>query len=177
MDAALAKVREQYEVTEVKDRRDGKNLGYRDILINVSLSDGTIAEIQLHIPEIWVLKELEAHNIYKQWEDAMKAGDKAGADVLEAKFPAIYDFALEAAAKRKYSSFSLMKDSSEMQTPVSKTLRASNGTSPEGVSLTNPRSPSTTGMPSTSNLSPTLKSFSDIFGLSENSPKRGGNLL
>lgn len=62
---AVRAIRDNFDVIKVKDRFESPMpTGYRDVLINVRLPDGTIGEVQVHIPEMLAAKEL-GHLLYE----------------------------------------------------------------------------------------------------------------
>lgn len=72
---AIAAVRETLDVVRVKDRfAKPLDTGYRDVLMNVRLPDGLMAELQIHIPEMLAAKEL-GHLLY-EIERALPPGEE-----------------------------------------------------------------------------------------------------
>ncbi|MEP0757604.1 DUF4157 domain-containing protein [Coleofasciculus sp. FACHB-T130] len=78
--------------------------GYRDILLNVQLSNGHIAELQLHLTQILEVKSGAGHKIYEEVrkieaaaqtaDRALSSEEKAKIDQLNAEAKALYDQAL-----------------------------------------------------------------------------------
>lgn len=61
----FTEIEKNFDIVRAKNRIDNPQSGYRDILINVRLRNGTLAEIQLQLPNITKAKELE-HITYEQ---------------------------------------------------------------------------------------------------------------
>lgn len=61
----FSEIERNFEIVRAKNRIDNPVSGYRDILINVKLRNGTTAEIQLQLPSISKAKELE-HIAYEK---------------------------------------------------------------------------------------------------------------
>lgn len=62
---AVRAIRDNFDVIKVKDRFESPMpTGYRDVLLNVRLPDGSIGEVQVHIPEMLAAKEL-GHLLYE----------------------------------------------------------------------------------------------------------------
>lgn len=106
--STLAEIRGRFDVLRVKDRfTTPTDLGYRDMLINVTLPGGAIAEIQVNIPEIVDYKNGPGHTLYVRVE-AIKQIDPAArtheqrADLARMIDESVrgYDAALEAARRR-----------------------------------------------------------------------------
>ncbi|MBD1894181.1 DUF4157 domain-containing protein [Coleofasciculus sp. FACHB-129] len=78
--------------------------GYRDILLNVQLSNGHIAELQLHLTQILEVKSGAGHKIYEEVrkieaaaqtaDRALSSEEKAKIEQLNAEAKALYDQAL-----------------------------------------------------------------------------------
>jgi hypothetical protein len=147
--AAVDKVRERYDVLRVKDRfAKPLETGYRDILINVRLDNGTVAEIQLHIPGMFHAKDL-GHEVYGI--ERAKPEGKAKADLvaLQARFyDAAYSFSPNAA--RRSASISTTS-SSVAEAPLVTTVEYPNGRPDKAEKNSRDLNEPTTGWPSTSN--------------------------
>jgi hypothetical protein len=64
---ALDKLQEQYKVLRVKDRLKAPlEDGYRDVLVNVEMPNGHIAEMQFHLDEIMRVKNGPGHALYEE---------------------------------------------------------------------------------------------------------------
>jgi len=81
--------------------------GYRDILLNVKLSNGHIAELQLHLTQILAVKSGAGHKIYEEVrkieaiaqtaDRALTGEERAKIEQLNAEAKALYDQALASA--------------------------------------------------------------------------------
>lgn len=81
--------------------------GYRDILLNVKLSNGHIAELQLHLTQILAVKSGAGHKIYEEVrkieaaaqtaDRALTSEESAKIKALNAESKALYDQALASA--------------------------------------------------------------------------------
>lgn len=109
----LDAIREQFDVLpgRVKNMTDaeidGKRgsfvpSGYGQVLVNVKLPNGVIAEIQINVPEMLAVKLAEGHALY-EIERAEKEGSKARADAVDSQRE-IYPLAAAAAAARNEAS-------------------------------------------------------------------------
>jgi hypothetical protein len=112
--AVVDEIRKEFEVVRVKNRTDiemaGNDVdnkgflssGYGDVLINVRTPNGTIAEIQINVPEMLAAKGEEGHELYEIERDQPEGSDIRRA-VVEAQSE-YYREAAAAAARRKYAS-------------------------------------------------------------------------
>ena len=85
--------------------------GYRDILLNVKLSNGHIAELQLHLTQILAVKSGGEHKIYeevrkiqaiaKTADRALTGEERAKIEQLNAESKALYEQALASAKMSK----------------------------------------------------------------------------
>lgn len=66
VERVLTEVRNTFHVVRVKDRFKEPVDGYRDVLVNVRMSNGLVGEIQIHAKPILKIKEGEAHRLYEQ---------------------------------------------------------------------------------------------------------------
>ncbi|HBL62005.1 MAG TPA: hypothetical protein DDZ80_27435, partial [Cyanobacteria bacterium UBA8803] len=81
--------------------------GYRDILLNVKLSNGHIAELQLHLTQILAVKSGAGHKIYEEVrkieaaaqtaDRALTSEERAKIEKLNAESKVLYDQALASA--------------------------------------------------------------------------------
>jgi N12 class adenine-specific DNA methylase len=76
--------------------------GYTDILVNVVMPSGLIAEIQINVPELLAAKEGQGHKLYEAAREAPKESP-LGVEILAA-MREFYDAAFAAAAARAASS-------------------------------------------------------------------------
>lgn len=147
--AAIETIRAKYDVLRVKDRF-AKPLatGYRDILINVRLDNGTIAEIQLHIPGMFAAKDL-GHEVYGV-ERAKPAGPAKDAMVdLQARYyGAAYAFTPNSLSRSDSSS---TNSSSVAGAPLTTTVENPTGRPDTAEKNSRLSNEPTTGRPSTSN--------------------------
>jgi len=49
--------------------------GYTDVLVNITMPNGVIAEIQINVPEMLSAKEAQGHKLYEAYRDAPKDSD------------------------------------------------------------------------------------------------------
>lgn len=59
-------VNEEFNVVRVKNRFANPSSGYRDLMLNVELSSGHIAELQLHLKAIIDVKNGAGHKLYER---------------------------------------------------------------------------------------------------------------
>ncbi|MBA3394497.1 MAG: DUF4157 domain-containing protein [Deltaproteobacteria bacterium] len=64
--AAVEQMRAAGEVVRVKDRFETPADGYRDIMMNVRMSNGHIVEVQMHLKAILDVKNGPGHHLYEQ---------------------------------------------------------------------------------------------------------------
>jgi hypothetical protein len=112
--AVVDEIRKEFEVLRVKNRTDiemaGDDVdnkgflpsGYGDVLINVRMPNGTMAEIQVNVPEMLAAKGEEGHSLYEIERDQPEGSDIRKA-IVEAQSE-YYREAAAAAARRKYAS-------------------------------------------------------------------------
>lgn len=114
------------------DGRPGRftESGYGQVLVNVNLQNGVIAEIQINIPEMVAVKMAEGHSLY-EIERAEASGSKAKSDAVAAQRE-IYPLAA-AAARGRANSATARKDSS-----LDGFEPKDNGKSRAGVEYNNP---------------------------------------
>lgn len=154
--AALAKIRENYEITKtdsgkerIKDRFASPTpSGYRDMLVNVKLPNGGEGEIQIHIPEMISAKKV-GHKVYDIERDmGADHPDQAKLQKLRDLQGRVYAAALDTNMARTSAS----KASLDSGVPYANTLaRLGKGREPDGPNASQaPEGNSTTGMPSTS---------------------------
>jgi hypothetical protein len=109
---ALASIKQRYELVQVKDRFAKPLHGYRDVLMNVKMSNGHIVEIQLHIAAMLHAKEgLGGHKLYEQHRALRRKASEEGRRLtgqeaaelvrIEGQMRALYGAAYEAAKKGK----------------------------------------------------------------------------
>jgi ppGpp synthetase/RelA/SpoT-type nucleotidyltranferase len=155
--SAIQEVRDRFNVIRVKDRfSEPLASGYRDVLINVRLPNGSVGEVQIHIPAMLAAKEL-GHLLY-QVERALPPGaEKMALEEAQARF---YGEAYDSAGRFSNSLTSEAKSASDTSPPPYATLEA--GTSrPDTADTARPPGSSTTGpAPSTSsNRDPSGRDF------------------
>lgn len=114
--AAIKAVREKFTLDRDKDGerlkdnfKEPTQLGYRGILINVILKDGTVAEIQINIPEMLAAKDL-GHGLYEH-SRVLRTSDPLKAELDDAQ-KALYAaaFSVETALKNADSVISDQRD-------------------------------------------------------------------
>ncbi len=66
VETVMKQVASTFTVVRVKDRFVKPVEGYRDILMNVRMSNGLVGEIQIHAKPILRVKEGEGHHLYAQ---------------------------------------------------------------------------------------------------------------
>lgn len=103
--------------------------GYTDVLVNITMPNGVIAEIQINVPEMLSAKEAQGHKLYEAYRDAPKdspLGREINRSMLgfyEAAFAAAQ--ARSAAASARNAAGSLEKEIPPSG-PLSKPGRANN---------------------------------------------------
>lgn len=108
---ALDAITKEVEVVRFKDRfRKPAGGGYRDILMNVRLHNGHVAELQLHVSDILDVKNGEGHKLYEQSRTIAERAEKENRPFtrkealkiakLAARQQELYDRAYEKALKR-----------------------------------------------------------------------------
>ena len=112
--AVVDEIRKDFEILRVKNRTgiemqggdvDNKGFlpsGYGDVLINVRTPNGTLAEIQINVPEMLAAKDEEGHSLYEIERDQPKGSATRDA-VIQAQTE-YYREAAAAAARRKKAS-------------------------------------------------------------------------
>ena len=112
--AVVDEIRKDFEILRVKNRTgiemqggdvDNKGFlpsGYGDVLINVRTPNGTIAEIQINVPEMLAAKDEEGHSLYEIERDQPEGSATRDA-VIQAQNE-YYREAAAAAARRKKAS-------------------------------------------------------------------------
>ncbi|MFN3201564.1 MAG: RelA/SpoT domain-containing protein [Bradymonadia bacterium] len=101
----LEQIQGQFEITKLKDRfSNPTDQGYRDILLNVRMSNGHVVEIQLHMRQIIEVKGGVGHKIYEEIRTiqaravaerrALTPDELARIEQLNAQSRAAYDSAL-----------------------------------------------------------------------------------
>jgi hypothetical protein len=63
---ALGKLESQFKVVRVKDRFEKPVNGYRDMLVNLEMSNGHIVEVQLHVRSVMEVKNGAGHKLYEE---------------------------------------------------------------------------------------------------------------
>jgi hypothetical protein len=63
---ALGELKGQGNVVRVKDRFENPVNGYRDMLVNVEMSNGHIVEVQLHLRSVMEVKNGAGHKLYEE---------------------------------------------------------------------------------------------------------------
>ncbi len=137
--AAIKAIREKFVLDRdrrgerLKDRfKEPDPLGYRDILINVVLKDGTKAEIQINIPAMLAAKDL-GHELYEH-SRVLRDDDPLKAELDDAQ-KALYAAAF-ARSPKKYSS-----DTENKYEIGALSIGQSDGSSPSSQSSLNQSSP------------------------------------
>jgi N12 class adenine-specific DNA methylase len=90
------------QAPDVTGRRGFLPSGYGDVLINVVMPNGSVAEIQINVPEMLAAKQNEGHKLYE-----VERGQPKGSQVqqaVEAAQSDLYRAAAAAAASRKAAS-------------------------------------------------------------------------
>lgn len=147
----------------------GKSGNYRDVLVNVRLPNGVIAEIQINIPEMLGAKYQQGHKLYEAFRDAPK--ESALGQEINASMFRFYDAAFAAAKSRhplayaKNAASSDGKSDSGLGNPFGTSNAPSSeipNTLPSGnTTRSSPPNESKNSQPS-GNLSGTLISTSDV---------------
>jgi hypothetical protein len=63
---ALGELESQFKVVRVKDRFEKPVNGYRDMLVNLEMSNGHIVEVQLHVRSVMEVKNGAGHKLYEE---------------------------------------------------------------------------------------------------------------
>jgi hypothetical protein len=63
---ALGELESQFKVVRVKDRFEKPVNGYRDMLVNLEMSNGHIVEVQLHVRSVMEVKNGSGHKLYEE---------------------------------------------------------------------------------------------------------------
>ncbi|MFN3201566.1 MAG: hypothetical protein ACE366_24400 [Bradymonadia bacterium] len=111
----LEQIQGRFEVTKLKDRfANPTDQGYRDILLNVRMSNGHVVEIQLHMKQIIEVKSGAGHKLYEEIrtiEATAKAENRAltpeelgRIEQLNAQSRSVYDEALSGGTSAPKSS-------------------------------------------------------------------------
>jgi hypothetical protein len=158
---AIEQVQQNFEIVRIKNRFETPTeSGYRDVLINVRMPDGTVGEIQVNLPQMLAAKA-EGHKLYEMAR-VLPAGDprRVQLEELQAR---LYAEAFDSATNASNSAAST-------GAPYENTLAESgNGLGPAALNATQePSGNLATGMPSTSNnFAPS--GISNITGTSDQS--------
>lgn len=75
--------------------------GYTDVLVNITMPNGVIAEIQINVPEMLSAKEAQGHKLYEAYRDAPK--DSPLGREINASMLGFYQAAFDAAQSRAAS--------------------------------------------------------------------------
>lgn len=75
--------------------------GYTDVLVNITMPNGVIAEIQINVPEMLSAKEAQGHKLYEAYRDAPK--DSPLGREINASMLGFYQAAFDAAQARSAS--------------------------------------------------------------------------
>jgi hypothetical protein len=121
--------------------------GYGDVLANVSLLDGSEAEIQIHIPEVYAANKI-GHKLY-EIERSLPEDDPRRLEMREMQ-RRLYAAAFEAAAN---SAISRANSSSSTGSPLKNAEALGNSLGLGSNAVARPSGSSATGMPSTSSNS------------------------
>lgn len=99
MRQTLGKIKDNFSVISVKNRFENPTLGYRDVLVKVRLSNGTVGEIQLLTPEMAKAKEAN-HILYESTRLPLKNKPTANLknNLLESKQNKAYSEAWQKSA-------------------------------------------------------------------------------
>lgn len=150
--AAIEAVKRAFTVIRVKDKFQAPTpAGYRDILTNVDLGDGVIAELQIHIPEMIAAKEL-GHLLYEV-ERALPEGSDEKADIQAVQrsfYGAAYETSRRAAASSGDMATSASNASREISTPSNETFPSARGAPVQAERNSVPSLSETTGQSFTS---------------------------
>lgn len=143
--AAIEAVQKAFKVVRIKNRFDEPlPSGYRDVLMNVELESGQIAELQIHIPQMLAAKEL-GHLLFEIERASKPSADRARlAQAARALYASAYDLAdatIRSNASRvsgEPSDATRLKGKSEpvqpdKQSPVGKTTMGMSSTSAKVV--------------------------------------------
>lgn len=120
--AVVDEIGREFKIVRIKNRTESplgdvktegreKTGGYADVLVNVAMPDGMVAEIQINVPEMLSIKQHQGHKLYEAARD-LPADDKLVPEIYGA-MRQIYDDAF-AAANRRQPSALLRKAASEM---------------------------------------------------------------
>lgn len=136
-------LRGKFAIVREKNNLISEKPGYKSAIVNVKMTDGSVAEVQLTTPEMLHAKhELGGHDLYKKIRAvAGNTAKKAQVDAWIAEMNTLYLAAEKAAASR-------LNSSSVISTPSSNALANGNGLPSELVATTS--SPSTSNRTGTS---------------------------
>lgn len=152
-------IRKEFKVLRIKDRSDHNLLvgedvkveprkkfgGYADVLINVVMPNGTIAEIQINVPQMLSAKGEQGHKLYEAAREQPE-GTKLR-DRIYSAMEVLYDAAFDLANSRQPAAQARNADS-EMGAAPERGMPASRSDSPESSSLkTRPSGNSTSSSP------------------------------
>ncbi len=65
LEKGLAAIKAKVKIVRLKDRFQNPQNGYRDILMNLEMSNGHVVEMQLHLASILNVKNGEGHKLYE----------------------------------------------------------------------------------------------------------------
>lgn len=141
---AIEQVQQNFEIVRVKNRFETPTeSGYRDVLINVRMPDGTVGEIQINLPQMLAAKS-EGHKLYEMAR-VLPEGDPRRAQLEELQVR-LYSEAFD-------SAMSASNSAAVTGVPYENTLAESgNGLGPTPLNaMQEPSGSLATGTPSTSN--------------------------
>jgi hypothetical protein len=138
--AAIEAVEKAFKVVRIKNRFDKPlDSGYRDVLLNVELPSGQIAELQIHIPQMLATKEL-GHLLFEIERATRPSADRARlAQAARALYGSAYDLAdatMRSNSSRVSGEPSLATREKEMSAPVQPDKQMPVGKTTIGMSST-----------------------------------------
>lgn len=142
--AAIEAVKQKFEVVRVKDRfATPTDAGYRDVLINVRLPDGLVAEVQINIPSMIKAKS-SGHKLYAMTRSMEPGDERARLEDLQQR---VYAEAFDDAQRAM--------SASSAGVPLANSDALGNDREGSSANTVDPSSSLSTGVPSTSyNLAP-----------------------
>lgn len=152
----VRRIQGQVDVVRLKDRIENPAPGgMRDVLMNVQLPDGTLAEIQVHVPEMLAAKEY-GHALYERarvlpdGDPQLDAINRAQEELYGTAWERAQDPAFRERASAAFSRLASAANASGVVLDPMAYQRARSAGAPESARTNEPSAISRTGTPSTS---------------------------
>jgi len=133
--AVIDQIAEKFDVLRIKNRTDNalsgpgiesqsrqKLGGYSDVLVNVTMPNGTTAEIQINVPELLSIKAHQGHKLYEAARDFPKGSEKQ--EEIYAAMRGMYNLAWETANKRQVAASLTLPDAANSRQPAAQLMKA-----------------------------------------------------